>query len=61
MGSSRFSLAEAGRLCLCLEPPGPAGKGAADEKKRTAPESGSFHGVDNGTRTHDLQSHNLTP
>ena len=20
-----------------------------------------FHGVDNGTRTHDLQSHNLTP
>ena len=33
----------------------------ADEKKRTAPESGSFHGVDNGTRTHDLQSHNLTP
>ena len=23
--------------------------------------SGIFYGVDNGTRTHDLQSHNLTP
>ena len=23
--------------------------------------SGTFSGVDNGTRTHDLQSHNLTP
>ena len=30
---------------------------------KTAPSKGwcCFYGVDNGTRTHDLQSHNLTP
>ncbi len=30
-------------------------------KKRTPFWVFFFYGVDNGTRTHDLQSHNLTP
>ena len=31
-----------------------------DKKNRYPKGTGSFYGVDNGIRTHDLQSHNLT-
>ena len=32
-----------------------------DAENICTPEGCIFYGVDNGTRTHDLQSHNLTP